>query len=112
MGDVVDFPAPDENIERMVREALRGAGADQAMIDWIRADFRPRYEGLKSNAELPPAPIECAALINAAIHFFQERVHHAVVQMLLIEIELYQAKFDAPPIDPSKARLRIVRPDD
>ena len=78
-------------------------GFDKKAIDWIRNDFRPRFNAL-SREIATSLPIEHA---SEAARVANEARYLALLQMLQLEIDLYRAKFGLPP-DGSGLGLAVV----
>ena len=95
MVEIFQFPTREVQFEAGVREMLRLAGLNKEMIDWIWADFIPRYESVRRDISFE-APAECDAALRTVKDYFDAKGGAHMSQMLAIETELYIAKFGLP----------------
>jgi hypothetical protein len=130
---VIKFPFDDvaerfyRELEPMIRVGLFRIGAPAGMADWIVADMKPRVIAAMKATEAPPVTShECTpalkATVESAIEYYKAMVLGAVGQILLLETELYGAKFLgggglSPSINQEQATADIIdlfkkRPDD
>jgi hypothetical protein len=101
---VIKFPFDDvaerfyRELEPMIRVGLFRIGAPAGMADWIIADMKPRVIAAMKAAEVPPVTShECTpalkATFDSAIEYYQAMALGAIGQIILLEGELYGAKF-------------------
>jgi hypothetical protein len=92
MGTVIQFPTFDEREWEKIAEAfsqlLLQAGADRAAADWICNDMKPRYLALAAGQNFA-VPDLCLETANSMISFFRDAFNRALLQILMLEIQLY-----------------------
>jgi hypothetical protein len=105
MGEVVQFPNFTERtwleIKPMIDAALRSSGAPPAAADWICDDLKKRYAALQTDLSLSlEIPAECRECVDKLFATVTELVHEVsnrgLMQMILMETELYFAKHPNP----------------
>lgn len=98
MENIIPFPTPRghawSQIEEAFRDYLMASGIGKHATDWILADLEPRFMRMRANVpdivvSIPFEMIEIKEQIKAAT---TNNVLGAVLEMLRLEIELYQAK--------------------
>lgn len=107
METVVQFPDKLERYLTAIRTALLSiVGADPAMVDWIITDLRPRLKNLVAIDDFSFfLPMESVAAAGTQMQDLAAKLQqHAnnlvntlVMEMLLIEIDLYFARGSRPP---------------
>lgn len=100
MSNVIQFPAADERtwteLSRGLREALSPNIGQQA-VDWILADLKPRFmkitQSFSYSAQCPPGcEITLQEMARAIEGFVKENTNQWLLQMVMLEAELYGAK--------------------
>ncbi len=104
MGDIIQFPGFDERswreFEPGLRDTLVTAGADTKAIDWVCADLKKRF--LAVQMQMQPSfaipqicehPVKNA--VDTCVKFMHEAMNRSLLQMVLLELELYYAKLAA-----------------
>lgn len=110
MGEILHFPTLQEQswpeIEREIRSGLLRVNAPHRMVHWIIADMKPRLvEGQNVARVSVEVESQCVAAVKTLFEqlkgFYKKTCTDMFAQMLLLEAELYQAKFAAPePLPP------------
>jgi hypothetical protein len=96
MAEIIQFPDAAGRdwviIRRAIADILKTGGLDDTAIDWISDDLKPRLLALKLERSIE-APAACEGVVRQLFDFIHEVSNHAMLELLKLEIALYQAKF-------------------
>lgn len=97
MENVIQFPTQLAIVERILRDALKQAGATDHCADWVMKDMKPRLEAFQQNFSIAMDPGGHQPSFASAYDQMRQILHdssnHAIGTILMLEIELYQARF-------------------
>jgi hypothetical protein len=99
MSEIIIFPKSNLHSgdwEAATRFALKENGLPPSAIDWIVSDLRPRWSELceqSGDLELPEQPAPYQERLE---DFFANSRQQILVQLIRLEIELWQALFGDP----------------
>jgi hypothetical protein len=101
VSNVIQFPAADERawteVSRGIRDGL-SPPMDRQVIDWVLADLKPRFMKitLSFDHSVQFLPAGCEVILQEAAQafrqFLDEYTNQWLLQMVLLEAELYAAK--------------------
>src|ERR1700692_2717135 len=115
MENVIQFPTQLAIIERILRDALKQAGASEHCASWILEDMKPRLDALPQNFTIAMDPgghqPSFASAYDQMRHILHDFSNHAILAMLMLEIQLYQARFPegTPPSTKSSDTAKLLR---
>jgi hypothetical protein len=89
---VLHFPSNAETVRRDIEEGLARLGCSKPKAEWIIADIMPRLAAIRSSFSIT-FPREAAHLIREIERELRQARETTFGQILLLEIELYDAKF-------------------
>src|ERR1043166_9409702 len=96
MAEIIQFPDAAGRdwviIRRAITDVLNAGGLDDTAIDWISDDLKPRLLALKIERSIDVAAA-CESDDRQLSDFIHEVSNHAMLELLKLEVALYQAKF-------------------
>lgn len=111
MGDVIQFPNDAQRNWAVMESGLRGLLAPQlgeSGADWICRDLRPRWDAIQGSLSIHSPP-ECAPVIKQLQGFMRETIDKCLLQIILLEIELYARVHDQPPPNVTQMLGDVIR---
>lgn len=100
MSNVIEFPTAEVRewavVSNAVRELLEMAGVEPDGIEWIVADFKPRFEESRKKYEFNiAADARCIEALNALNEHCATVIRDLewtwIAKLLAVEVELYRA---------------------